>query len=154
MKKKRLNDFKLMPIGKDGKDVDWFYGWKGIEKLTKALGKTWIDVGELIEDNWVDRTSFDQIMLCQAVHKSLNKKHNKPKLKLAPKGTESNMHYAIQWIKKIFLNYIQKLQENQKMKAKLIKQYHRCIKSLCSMKELGSCLSTYQLMSIQLYGKW
>ena len=54
MKKKRLNDFKLMPIGKDGKDVDWFYGWKGIEKLTKALGKTWIDVGELIEDNWVD----------------------------------------------------------------------------------------------------
>ena len=100
MKKKRLNDFKLMPIGKDGKDVDWFYGWKGIEKLTKALGKTWIDVGELIEDNWVDRTSFDQIMLCQAVHKSLNKKHNKPKLKLAPKGTESNMHYAIRMDKK------------------------------------------------------
>ena len=95
MKKKRLNDFKLMPIGKDGKDVDWFYGWKGIEKLTKALGKTWIDVGELIEDNWVDRTSFDQIMLCQAVHKSLNKKHNKPRLKVGPKGLENDMHYAI-----------------------------------------------------------
>jgi hypothetical protein len=32
----------------DGKEVDWFYGWPGIEKLTKSLGKSWIDVGELI----------------------------------------------------------------------------------------------------------
>ena len=94
MKKKKPN-FKLMPTDKKGNDIDWFHGWSGIEKLTKALGKTWIDVGELIEDNWVDRTSFHQIMLCQAVHKSLNKKHNKPRLKVGPKGLENDMHYAI-----------------------------------------------------------
>ena len=94
MKKKKPN-FKLMPTDKKGNDIDWFHGWSGIEKLTKALGKTWIDVGELIEDNWVDRTSFHQIMLCQAVHKSLNKKHTKPRLKVGPKGLENDMHYAI-----------------------------------------------------------
>ena len=94
MKKKKPN-FKLMPTDKKGNDIDWFHGWSGIQKLTEALGKTWSDVGELIEDNWVDRTSFHQIMLCQAVHKSLNKKHNKPRLKVGPKGLENDMHYAI-----------------------------------------------------------
>ena len=94
MKKKKPN-FKLMPTDKKGNDIDWFHGWSGIQKLTEALGETWIDVGELIEDNWVDRTSFHQIMLCQAVHKSLNKKHNKPRLKVGPKGLENDMHYAI-----------------------------------------------------------
>ena len=94
MKKKKPN-FKLMPTDKKGNDIDWFHGWSGIQKLTEALGKTWIDVGELIEDNWVDRTSFHQIMLCQAVHKSLNKKYNKPRLKVGPKGLENDMHYAI-----------------------------------------------------------
>ena len=91
--------FKLMPIGKDGKEVDWFYGWKGIEKLTKSLGKSWMDVGELIEDTWGDRTSAEQIWLCQEVHKSLQMLdyYRRPRLKTAPSsdGRESDMHYAI-----------------------------------------------------------
>ena len=37
-----------MPTDKKGNDIDWFQGWSGILKLTEALGKTWIDVGELI----------------------------------------------------------------------------------------------------------
>jgi len=88
-----------MPIGKDGKEVDWFYGWKGIEKLTKSLGKSWMDVGELIEDTWGDRTSAEQIWLCQEVHKSLQMLdyYRRPRLKTAPSsdGRESDMHYAI-----------------------------------------------------------
>ena len=91
--------FKLMPIGKDGKEVDWFHGWEGIEKLTKALGKSWVDVGELIEDTWADRTSAEQIWLCQEVHKSLQMVdyYRRPRLKTAPSsdGKESDMHYAI-----------------------------------------------------------
>ncbi len=45
MTKKKLNKLKLMPIGKDGKEVDWFYGKPGIIKLTQALGKSRSDVG-------------------------------------------------------------------------------------------------------------
>ena len=91
-----------MPTDKKGNDIDWFHGWSGIQKLTEALGKTWIDVGELIEDNWVDRTSFHQIMLCQAVHKSLNKKHNKPSAN-NPKGGITEMELSID-ISNISLN--------------------------------------------------
>ena len=99
IKTKKLGKIKLMPIGKDGKEVDWFHGWKGIEKLTKSLGKSWVDVGELIEDTWADRTSAEQIWLCQEVHKSLQKVdyYRRPRLKTAPSsdGRESDMHYAI-----------------------------------------------------------
>jgi hypothetical protein len=62
---------KLMPIGKDGKEVDWFYGWPGIEKLTKSLGKSWIDVGELIENTWGDRTSMTDINFAHVIYHSL-----------------------------------------------------------------------------------
>ena len=99
MTKKKSNQAKLMPIGKDGKEVDWFYGWPGIIKLTEALGKSWSDVGLLIEDTWCDRVSFDQIMLCQQVHRSLEMidYYRRPRQKMAPgsKGLESDLHYAI-----------------------------------------------------------
>ena len=37
---KTFGGIKLMPIGKDGKEVDWFHGWPGIIKYAEALGKT------------------------------------------------------------------------------------------------------------------
>ena len=91
---------KLMPIGKDGKEVDWFHGWPGVVQYTKALGKTWSDVGQLIEDTWGDRVSFYQVIACAEVHKSLNKVkagnyHNKKRMKMAPKGEEPDLHFAI-----------------------------------------------------------
>ena len=64
---------KLMPIGKDGKEVDWFHGWPGIIKYAEALGKTWVDVGQLIEDTWGDRVSFYQIITCSEIYKSVNR---------------------------------------------------------------------------------
>ena len=67
---------KLMPIGKDGKEVDWFYGWPGIEKLTKSLGKSWIDVGELIENTWGDRTSMTDINFAHVIYILLIFIHN------------------------------------------------------------------------------
>ena len=91
---------KLMPIGKDGKEVDWFHGWPGIVKYTGALGKTWHDVGNLIEETWGDRVSFWQINTCSEIHRSLIKVkagnyHNKKRIKMAPKGVEPDLHFAI-----------------------------------------------------------
>ena len=91
---------KLMPIGKDGEEVDWFHGWPGIVKYTEALGKTWSDVGQLIEDTWGDRVSFWQINTCSEIHRSLIKVkagnyHNKKRIKMAPKGEEPDLHFAI-----------------------------------------------------------
>ena len=96
-KKKTWGGIKLMPIGKDGKEVDWFHGWSGIIKYAEALGKTWVDVGQLIEDTWGERTSVSQIWLCQEVHKSLQmvEYYRRPRLKIAPKGKEPDLHYAI-----------------------------------------------------------
>ena len=91
---------KLMPIGKDGKEFDWFNGWTGIIKYTKTLGKNWYDVGQLIEDTWGDRVSFWQVVTCSEIHRSLikvkaGKYHNKKRIKMAPKGEEPNLHFAI-----------------------------------------------------------
>ena len=76
-KKKKNKTFggtiKLMPVGKDGKEVDWFHGWPGIIKYTEALKKSWVDVGQLIEDTWGDRVSFYQIITCSEVYKSLKR---------------------------------------------------------------------------------
>ena len=66
--KKLPKNIKLMPIGKDGKEIDWFYGWPGIKAYTKALGKTWFDVGNLIEQTWGDRLNFWQVVCCSEVH--------------------------------------------------------------------------------------
>tara|TARA_R100000687_G_C6429401_1_gene154906 strand:+ start:308 stop:850 length:543 start_codon:yes stop_codon:yes gene_type:complete len=96
-KKKFGGTIKLMPIGKDGKEVDWFHGWPGVIKYTEALGKSWVDVGQLIEETWGDRVSAAQIWLCQEVHKSLQKidYYRRPRLKMAPRGEEPDLHYAI-----------------------------------------------------------
>jgi len=46
-----------MPIGKNGKEADWFHDWFGIIKYAEALRKSWVDVKQLIEDTWGDRVS-------------------------------------------------------------------------------------------------
>lgn len=89
-----------MPIGKDGKEIDWFYGWPGIKAYTEALGKTWVDVGNLIEETWGDRLSFWQVVCCAEVYSSVikvRKKHysNIKRLNMAPKGVEPDLHFAI-----------------------------------------------------------
>ena len=97
---------KLMPIGKDGKEVDWFHGWPGIIKYAEALGKSWTDVGQLIEDTWGDRVSFYQIITCSEVYKSLKNVQsgvyrNKKRIKMAPKGEEPDLHFAIRMNSKV-----------------------------------------------------
>ena len=107
---KNFGGIKLMPIGKDGKEADWFHEWPWVIKYTEALGKTWVDVGQLIEDTWGERTSVSQIWLCQEVHKSLQMVdyYRRPRLNMAPfeKGEEPDLHYAIRMnsvkIKKLY----------------------------------------------------
>lgn len=109
--KKLPKNIKLMPIGKDGKEIDWFYGWPGIKAYTKALGKTWFDVGNLIEQTWGDRLNFWQVVCCSEVHRSLEKVRkghyaNKKRLNMAPKGEEPDLHFAIRMnLKKITETY-------------------------------------------------
>ena len=99
-KKKTFGGIKLMPIGKDGKEVDWFHEWPGVIKYTEALGKSWMDVGQLIENTWGDRVSFYQVITCSEVYKSMRRVqsgmyHNKKRIKMAPTGKEPNLHFAI-----------------------------------------------------------
>ena len=76
-KKKTWGGIKLMPIGKDGKEVDWFQEWPGVIKYAEVLGKTWVDVGQLIEDTWGDRVSFYQIITCSENYSSLGRVQKK-----------------------------------------------------------------------------
>jgi len=95
--KKKVNA-KLMPIGKDGKEVDWFHGWPGIEKLTKSFGKSWIDVGELIENTWGDRTSMTDINFAHVIYHSLEQiKQGRWKeiRRRAVPINETDLHFAI-----------------------------------------------------------
>jgi|TARA_Y100001937_G_C6966438_1_gene261228 hypothetical protein len=91
---KKKTNAKLMPFV-NGKSIDWFYGWKGIEKLTNAYGKSWVDVGELIEDTWGDRADINQVVACGYIYLGLRqiKKRKNLKIKRLPK--ETDIHYAI-----------------------------------------------------------
>ena len=74
-------------------------GWPGVIKLAEAMGKSSLDVGDLMERTWGDNTNINQINLCAAIHyfssKEMLKTYKKPRLKMAPKGTETDIHYAI-----------------------------------------------------------
>jgi hypothetical protein len=92
------NKVSLVPTGKDGKEVEWYgRSWAGVIDYAKALGLKYTDVGSLLENTYGDRTSFQEILFAQEVHKSLDKVYyyRRPRLKMAPTGTESDMHYAI-----------------------------------------------------------
>lgn len=95
MKKNKNRLAKLLPIGKDGKEVDWFYGWPGVQKLAKAFGVSWLQVGELLEDTYgTDRTTMKHIHFASAVYASLqNVKEGYYKSKRLTK--EEDLHFAI-----------------------------------------------------------
>lgn len=89
---------KLMPVGKDGKEVDWFYGWPGIKKLTKSFGKTWFDVGELIENTWGDRTSMTDINFAHVIYHSLEQIKQGRWAEIRRRAVpinETDLHFAI-----------------------------------------------------------
>ncbi|MCH1559051.1 MAG: hypothetical protein L7T23_02745 [Alphaproteobacteria bacterium] len=91
-------NISLIPVGKDGKEIEWYgRSWAGVIDYAKALGLKYTDVGSLLENTYGDRTSFQEILFAQEVHKSLEMVdyYRRPRLKMAPSGTESKMHYAI-----------------------------------------------------------
>jgi len=91
----KVRKAKLMPIGKNGKEIDWFYGWPGIEKLAAGYGKSWLDVGELIEDTWGDRTTFEDLNFAYVIYHSLDLiKHGKIKKRPVP-NNETDIHFVI-----------------------------------------------------------
>ena len=47
-----------MPIDKNGKEIDWFHGWEGVQRLAKAYGLDWADVGFMIEDQHAQNFQF------------------------------------------------------------------------------------------------
>ena len=92
------NKISLIPTGKDGQEIEWYgRSWAGVIDYAKALGLKYTDVGSLLENTYGDRTSFQEIIFAQEVHKSLEMVdyYRRPRLKMAPSGTESKMHYAI-----------------------------------------------------------
>ena len=38
LKKGKTKKTILMPIDKNGKEIDWFHGWEGVQRLAKAYG--------------------------------------------------------------------------------------------------------------------
>jgi len=92
------NKISLVPTRKDGKEIEWYgRSWAGVIDYAKALGLKYTDVGSLLENTYGDRTTFNQILLAQEVHKSLAMVdyYRRPRIKMAPTGSESDMHYAI-----------------------------------------------------------
>jgi hypothetical protein len=95
-KKRKKNNARLMPVDKDGKEVDWFRGWDGIADLAKAYGKTWSDVGLLMEETWGDKTTIEQVVACSYIYLGLAHIKNKDKEILSKRQTKENdTHLAI-----------------------------------------------------------
>ena len=133
MKSKKIKKWKiktaLMPIGADGKEYDWFYGWDGIIGYAKALNKSWVDVGELMELTWGDRTTFRQVHCCSEVHRSLinvqkGMYRGKKRLSLAPTGKEPDIHFAIRMNRKTIFDLYKKTGGTAKDKYKAITQLY------------------------------
>jgi hypothetical protein len=122
----------LVPIGKDGKEIEWYgRGWDGVIKYAKALGLNYTHVGNWLEKNFGDRTTIEQIIIAQEVHKALEKVpyRRTERLKMAPSGIESNMHYALRTadvdIFKLYEKYGGKAKDQVKAITKLYKEMMR-----------------------------
>ena len=95
-KKKIKIPTKLMPVDKDGNEVDYFRGWPGVKDLANAYGKTWLDVALLMEEMWGDKTGINQIVACSYIAQTLDKIANKDKEVLTKRHTkETDIHLAI-----------------------------------------------------------
>tara|TARA_Y100000294_G_C8465596_1_gene300493 strand:- start:171 stop:824 length:654 start_codon:yes stop_codon:yes gene_type:complete len=95
---KDLTKISLAPVGKDGNEVEWYgYGWPGVINYATALGIDYTQVGNWLENTFGNRATFNQIMFAQELHKSLAMVdyYKRPRIKMAPTGKESDMHYAI-----------------------------------------------------------
>ena len=93
-----LDKISLVPVGKNGKEFEWFgKGWEGVIEYATALGIDYVTVGEWLEKNFGNRPTLNQILFAQAGHQSLSMvdHYRKPRIKMAPSGKESDMHYAI-----------------------------------------------------------
>jgi len=92
MKKKKITTAKL------ANDVEWYgRSWAGVIEYAQSLGLKYTDLGTLVENYYGDRTTFKQVIFAQQVHKSLSMVpyYRRDRIKMAPTGEESDMHYAI-----------------------------------------------------------
>jgi hypothetical protein len=108
MKNKKKNiERPMFPADEEGNELR-YHGWDGVAELAALYGKSWQQVGELIEHTWGDRTTMKQIVFACAVYASLmNAKEGyyKAKRQKVPVN-ENDIHYAIRMdynrIKKLF----------------------------------------------------
>lgn len=130
--KKKVN-VKLMPIGKDGKEVDWFYGWPGIQKLAKAYGKTWFDVGELIENTWGDRTTQLDINFAHIIYHSLEQikqgRWSEIRKRAVPIN-ETNEHLAIRMNKERLEQLWLEMNPGKKLPKDVFKSFRQIYQSI------------------------
>jgi hypothetical protein len=124
---------KLMPVGKDGKEVDWFYGWPGIQKLAKAYGKTWVDVGELIENSWGDRTTQLNINFAHIIYHSLEQiRHGRwaeIKRRAVPIN-EKDVHFAIRMNKERLEQLWLEMNPGKKLPKDVFKSFRQIYQSI------------------------
>ena len=121
------NKISLVPTGKDGQEIEWYgRSWAGVIDYAKALGLKYTDVGSLLENTYGDRTSFKQIIFAQQVHKSLSMLdyYRRPRIKVAPTGKESDMHYAIRMDQKSIFKLYKEAGGSAKDKFKGIKKMY------------------------------
>ena len=139
---KNPNNISLAPIGKDGKEIEWYgRGWIGVIEYANSLGIDYTMIGNYLEKNFGNRTTFNQILLAQAVHQSLEKidYYRRPRLKMAPRGTESDMHYAIRMDQKNIFKLYKSAGGNAKDKFKGISAMYKQ-----ALKERRSFVEAYK----------
>lgn len=123
--KDKKNTAKLMPVDKDGNEVDYFRGWPGVKDLAKAYGKTWLDVALLMEEMWGDKTGINQIVACSYIAQTLDKIANKDKEVLAKRHTkETDIHLAIRLNLKDIKKYYN---PNSRDKYKSLRQLYESV---------------------------
>jgi hypothetical protein len=143
---KKQGSVKLMSVGKDGKEVDWFYGWPGIEKLTKSYGKTWLDVGELIENTWGDRTTQSDINFAHVIYHSLEQikqgRWAEIKKRAVPIN-ETDLHLAIRMNRERLEHIWSEMYPGKKLPKDIQKSFRQKYESI--MKRRGAWVESMQL---------
>lgn len=138
-KPKNPDHISLVPVDKNGNDIEWYgYGWPGVVRYAQSLGIDYTTVGNWLEKNFGNRATFYQIMLAQAVHKSLSMidYYRRPRLKMAPTGKESDMHYAIRMDQKNIFKLYEKAGGKAKDKFKgIAKMYSQLMQTRRSYVE-------------------
>jgi|TARA_R100000149_G_scaffold55560_3_gene24718 hypothetical protein len=128
LKKGKTKKTILMPIDKNGKEIDWFHGWQGVQRLAKAYGLDWADVGFMIEDQHAPKLSIHHIQLCAYVHRSLKRvqsgKYKHIKRSRVPIN-ETDLHFAIRMDRRN-IEYIYK----HNLKSKPTKDFYKSVSQM------------------------